>query len=261
MRLAAEPKEIKVKTVERTLKLLEILAEQNTPLPLTRIGQIAKLSLSTTYRLLSTLCKSGFVEREKSTGHYKLGLKAFLIGNAAIQNVELRPIALPLLNSLAQATGESVYLSILSGQNVIYSDCIKTTDPIQIGIQTGIPVPACQTSSGKMLISNLPLSEQQNYAQNYYEAKLIDNPSTLLQELRAVRLQDFAAEISGLMGSVREISVPLYNHLRVCIGAISIFRPVNGNSLTEQDELLINKLKEIGREISRTMGFPLSIKA
>ena len=92
-----EPKEIKVKTVERTLMLLEIMAEESTPLSLTKLGNLSKLSVSTTYRLLSALCRSGFIEKERATGHYKLGLKSFLIGNAALQSVELRPTALPYM--------------------------------------------------------------------------------------------------------------------------------------------------------------------
>jgi IclR family acetate operon transcriptional repressor len=113
MKTNIKQREIRVQTVERSLMLLEILAEQNTPLTLTRIGQLTKLNLSSAYRILNTLCRSGFVEREKVTGHYQLGLKAFLIGNAVLQRLNIREVALPHLNQLVQNINESVYLAII----------------------------------------------------------------------------------------------------------------------------------------------------
>ncbi len=117
---ATKQREIRVQTVERSLKLLEVLAEQSTPLTLTRIGQLSNLNLSSAYRILNTLCRSGFVEREKTTGHYQLGLKAFLIGNAVLQRMNIREVALPYLSRFVENTNETIYLAILSHQNVIY---------------------------------------------------------------------------------------------------------------------------------------------
>jgi DNA-binding IclR family transcriptional regulator len=255
MRSAAEPREIKVKTVERTLMLLEILAEHNSLLSLTRLSQLSKLSVSTTYRLLNTLCRSGFVERDKLTGHYKLGLKAFLIGNAALQSVELRSTALPYLSHLAQECGESVYLSILSNQNIVYSDCAKTAGPIQIGIQTGVPVPACQTSSGRVLMAFLTPPEQQKFIDQFTAGQLIANPRQFAEELQQVRTAGYSAGISDFSGTVREISVPIFNYLKSCVGALSIFRPVFGDQLSPQELALLAKVQAASHEISRAMGY------
>jgi IclR family transcriptional regulator, acetate operon repressor len=254
-----EPKEIKVKTVERTLDLLGVLAEQNTPIPLTRVSQIAKLSISTTYRLLSTLCRSGFVERDKISAHYRLGLKAFLIGNAALQNIELRPIALPHLNQLALNLGESIFLAIISNQNVIYSDCIRTAGPIQVGIQTGMPIPACQTSSGKVLIANLSLHEQQVLAEFFLSNHLLTDKQKFLEELTSIRLQGFCSGMSGVGETIREISVPIFNYLRMCAGTISVFRMVNGAVLTEVEENILTLVRKTSIDISRAMGYPYPV--
>jgi DNA-binding IclR family transcriptional regulator len=258
MRTTIEPREIKVKTVEKTLTILEILAEQNKPLSLTLLGRLSKLSLSTTYRLLNTLCQSGFIERELSTGHYKLGLKAFLIGNAALQNIELRPTALPYLKQLAQNCAESIYLAIRSGENILYSDCVKTTSPIQIGIQTGVLIPASQTSSGKVIIANLSLVEQQGFAELYLKNKLIANLENFLAELKTIKLSGFCAGINNSVGTFRELSVPIYNHLTICVGAISIIQLGAGKVLTKTEEKLLEQLNETSLRISQALGYSIS---
>lgn len=255
MRQAGMTQEIKVKTVERTLMLLEVLAEQNIPLSLTKISRLGKLSISTTYRLLNTLNRNGFVERDKTTGFYKLGLKAFLIGNAALKSMELRQIALPYLNHLSQSIHESVYLGILTNQNVIYSDCVKTSGPIQIGVQTGVPLPAYQTSSGRLLLAFLTSTERNELIELFYKDRLIPDRDLFLEELEQIKTQGYAAGSNETMGQIREISVPVFNYLKNCTGSISIFKPITQSQLTESDRKSLDTMKDTGYSLSQALGF------
>lgn len=256
MRTATEPREIKVKTVERTLMLLEIMAEQSRPLTLTRLSQLSHLSVSTTYRLLSTLNRSGFVEREKISGEYKLGIKAFLIGNAAMQAIDQRSIAMPILNRLARECDGSVYLAMLSGPNVIYTDNAKTSGPLQIGIQTGIPIPACKTCSGKVLLAYANQAEQARLAGIYREDQLIHDLSSFFKDLHEIGERGYHTEISAFGGGIRELSVPLFDRTQACTGAVSVFRAGSGANLSDADQSLLEKLISTGREISKAMGCP-----
>jgi DNA-binding IclR family transcriptional regulator len=256
MKANREPKEVKVKTVEKSLTLLELLATQTTPLSLTRIGQLSALSISTTYRLLNTLCRSGFVERDKQTSCYKLGLKAFLIGNAALQKVELRSVAMPYLTQLAKKTAATIYLAIFSQPNIVYSDCIKTSNPIQIGIQTGMPFPACHTGSGKVFIACLTLEEQLELIDYYVKSGLITDTQAFLKELALIQKNGYASGAGEFGGKVREFGVPLFNHARKCVGVISIFSSFHGDELTEAELKIIAQLKNISFEISKALGCP-----
>lgn len=256
MRNTVKPREIKVKTVERTLMLLEIMAEQSRSLTLTRLSQLSRLSVSTTYRLLCTLSRSGFVERVPISGEYKLGIKAFLIGNAAMQVIDQRSIAMPILNRLAGECDGSLYLAMLSGSNVIYTDSVKTSGPLQIGIQTGIPLPACKTCSGKVLLAYATHAEQARLAGIYHDDRLIDDISGFLNDLREIEKRGYHTEISAFDGGIRELSVPLFDRTQTCTGAISVFRAGSGSDLGDADHSLLEKLILTGREISKAMGCP-----
>lgn len=257
MRGAAESREIKVKTLERALILLEIMAEQSRSLTLTKLSQLSHLSPSTTYRLLNTLNRSGFVEREKGSGKYKLGIKAFLIGNAAMQVSDQCTIAMPILNRLAQECDGSVYLAMLSGPDVIYIDCAQTHSPLRIGIQTGIPVPACQTCSGKILLAYTIQTEQIRLAGIYLEKRLIRDCSSFLNDLHEIGERGYHFETSTFSDNICELSVPLFSHTQACTGAVSVFRAAAGPGLSETDHSFLEKLTLTGREISTAMGCPI----
>jgi IclR family acetate operon transcriptional repressor len=249
-----ELKETKVKTVERTLKLLEALAEQSAPVSLTRAGQLSKLSVSTAYRLLNALCRSGFVERDRQTGHYKLGLKAFLIGNAALQNVELRPAARPFLNKLSESCHESAYLAILSGHDVIYADVAKTSSPFQVGIDTGVPVPACQTIAGQVLLAYQSPTEQARLAEIYLADRLIAAIPAFLADLQSVAKNGFACGPSGPEASIGELSYPVFNHQKICVASISIFQPVASMEKCDSNFHLAAPMRQTALDISRSLG-------
>lgn len=255
MRSQRELKEVKVKTVEKTLSLLELLAEQNIPLSLTRISQLSNMSISTVYRLLNTLTRSGFIERDRLTGYYQLGLKAFLIGNAALQKVELRNVVLPFMNTLSRNSQESVYLAIFSQQNVFYTDCVKTSTPVQLSIQTGMPFPACQTSSGKVFVAYLTLEEQLDLIDFYVRNEFIKDTQGFLKELAQIQRNGYSAGVSHFGGLVREFSVPIFNHSKACVAAISIFGSVVQAELTDAEKELLNQLKSTGAEISKALGY------
>jgi DNA-binding IclR family transcriptional regulator len=254
MKADTPQREIRVQTVERALMILEIMAKQNETLPLTQIGKLVKLNLSTTYRLLNVLCRSGFVEREKGSGNYRLGLKAFLIGNTVLQRIDLREIAMPYLNQLMQTSGESVYLAILSNQNVVYADGIKTIGPIQINIQTGVQIPACKTNAGKVLLANLDKQEQHYLANQYLREYFIENEQNLLAELDGIRFKRYSSGTSGFNETIHEISAPVFNYLNKCGGAISVFYQANG-SVPHQERSLLEQVNETAGSISRAMGY------
>ncbi|MGE5583025.1 MAG: IclR family transcriptional regulator [Bacillota bacterium] len=253
MRTKEIPPEMRVKTVERSLAILEVMAQQNTALPLTEVSKLAHLNISTTYRLLSALRNSGFVEREIITGFYRLGLKAFLIGNAVLQQMDIRKTALPYLNALMQATGESVYLAMLSGSNVIYTDAVKSPALIQPAIQTGIPIPACQTCAGKILLAGLPLQEQQVYAERYVKMALITDEQLFLDELDGLYKQGMAIDLNRVQ--IYEISAPVYCFSKKCAGAISIFGAAGGEGGVNQADTIPEQLLNTAKEVSQMMGY------
>jgi len=253
---SSDLKEVKVKTVEKSLKLLEILAGQNTSLPLTKLGEMSKLSLSTAHRLLATLCRSGFVERDRFTGHYKLGLKAFLIGNAALQSIDLRSAALPYLTGLMEQSGETTYLAILANKDLIYSDSVKNQGLMQIGVQTGVSAPACQTSSGKVLMAYLAPADLRTMIEYFVQKQLIADAEEFINSLRHIKRNGYFVGITGLGGNIHEISAPVFNHVRLCIGAISIFSASFGGA-ANSERRLAELVRQTAWEISKAMGAPV----
>src|SRR5712691_8944119 len=74
--LTAQPKGFVVQSVQRAMGILELLADCRAELTLTEIGARLELHPSTVHRLLGALVQSGFVQQDRASRKYHLGLLA-----------------------------------------------------------------------------------------------------------------------------------------------------------------------------------------
>jgi DNA-binding IclR family transcriptional regulator len=111
------------------------------------------LSLPTTYHLLSTLVGEGLLSKEKGR-RYRLGPKAAVIADAVARDQSAPEHYLRHLRSLAEATGETVYLSAWRGGEISVLATIEGDHAVRVaGIETGVGGFEHARASGKLLMA------------------------------------------------------------------------------------------------------------
>ncbi|MEO6958657.1 MAG: helix-turn-helix domain-containing protein, partial [Burkholderiaceae bacterium] len=111
------------KTLLKGLTILETISNLDDQVRnLDQIAEIVGLSRSNTHRTLQTLSYAGYIEKDSDTGSYRCTLKMFELGTKRLANMDIRKLARPFMRSLAEATSETVHLSVLDGLDVVYID-------------------------------------------------------------------------------------------------------------------------------------------
>lgn len=77
------------------------------------------LARTTVHRLLSSLAQEGFIDRDQHTGHWFLGPEIYLMGNVASERYDISDTARRHVSVLAEATGESAFLSMRRGNETV----------------------------------------------------------------------------------------------------------------------------------------------
>ena len=103
----------RVQSIEKAVRILEILAEAGTPMPLREIARRTELPKSTLHGIISTLRETGLVEQSAEDGCYGLGLHLFELGCAASGSRNITAISRPFLQGLANRAGETAFLAAL----------------------------------------------------------------------------------------------------------------------------------------------------
>lgn len=218
-----------MQTVERALRVLERVASFPRPTSLTEIANAAALHPSTTYRLLGTLVQTGYVTRDSRTGLYRLGLKLLRISRALEEQLDIRAIALPVMERIVAQEDETVSLVIRTGTAGVVIERVQCARQIRSVTPVGSHGPLHCTAAGKILIAWLrPADVQALIAEAplvRHTARTITNAEALARELAKVRAQGVALDRGERFDDLIGIAAPVRNARGRVIAALSLSGP------------------------------------
>src|SRR6202035_1138657 len=150
---AGQP-DYRVEALAKGLRVLSVFSERRPTWRITDIATEVSLPLPTAYRIVMTLTSEGYLEHLPS-GEYRPGVRVLTLGTAALRSLDLVELATPRLQELANATGETVTLAVLTGDQVLYLVRLRNSDLVTANIRVGSLLPAVHTSIGKLLLAFL----------------------------------------------------------------------------------------------------------
>ena len=143
----------RVQSIEKAVRILEILAEAGTPMPLREIARRTELPKSTLHGIISTLRETGLVEQSAEDGCYGLGLHLFELGCAASGSRNITAISRPFLQSLANRAGETAFLAALDGTDALLLEVTEAPNPLRVALAPGTRMPLHCTAQGKEFLA------------------------------------------------------------------------------------------------------------
>lgn len=248
----------------KTLDLLSHFSELQPEIGLSQLCRMAGRDKATTYRHLQDLEAKGFVEQNSET-------KAYRLGPAVLQLAQVRERTVPRsagvehpLKALAEATGETVHVAVLSG-TTLYAlaqvESIRHSTRVLIDVQR---FPLHATASGLCALAFGPgplMAEAQGNLTRFTEATVVD-ADALLSEVQATRARGFSASLGGYESDVHSISAPVFDQTGLFAGSVTV-----ASVATRMNDALMQSihmhLVEASRAISRNWGgtVPADIEA
>ncbi|MDK2821380.1 MAG: IclR family transcriptional regulator, acetate operon repressor [Clostridia bacterium] len=248
-----------VQSVDRAISILEVMAREGSPMTLSNISLELKLNISTVHRLLSSLINHGLVEQDPYQGKYKLGIKAFEIGNRALYSLDIRSIVRPFLHQLVDDFNETTSLSIFDKHEVVYIDQVESKRLIKILARPGTRAPAYCTGAGKVFLAYISETDLENYIKEVpllpYTASTITDPNHLREELKKIRSQGFAIDQGEREEEVRCIAAPLLNHENKIIAAISVSGPIKRMSHEINSSKLATAIVQVTHQLTQQLRY------
>ena len=247
-----------VQVVERVLDILEYLSAERSARGPTDIAAATDLNKTTVYRLLSSLHKRGYVEKNETSGTYRVGVKLVEIASNHINNLELQTEARPYLYEMQSELGLTVHLGILDRHEVVYVEKMDINPNLRRYAQIGVRVPAQCSSLGKCLLSGLSSDELTHAMRGCTFPKYTDRTITGLRELktylREVRQQGWAIDDEEHTPGQRCIGAPIYDYRGDIIAAISASGPT---SLLTDERIpdTVRSVTKTAAEISRRLCY------
>ena len=228
-------------TVSKALDLLNLFTRARPLLGLSDVARLGGLNKATCHRLLSELAEFGLVEQVGPAREYRLGPAVLRLSALREAQVPTREAAMPVLQALAQTTGETVHLSILVGgtlQSLAFA--YSAQHATKVTMEDAETLPFHATSSGLVVLA----FQSENWRAQVLGGSLpkltpqtITDPATLALLLDQARKTGMAAGAGGYETEVHSLAVPLFDALGRCSGGLAVAAP--GARMTPQAQALI----------------------
>ena len=246
-----------VNTVLKAIKILETLSKGK-PLGISEISKELKIPKSSVHSILQTLESERFVEKNADTHKFNLGTSLIELGYSAQNELAICRISKPYLNGINQETDETVHLTLLDNDEVLYVDCVESKRRLRTYSVIGIKAPLYCTAVGKAIMAGLSDSHIKQIIASKGLEKLTDltitDENDLLQDLTETRNRGYSIDNMEHEDHLICIGAPIKNAAGDVFASLSVSGP--SNRMTEERIVQIGDLvKNATSEISRKLGF------
>lgn len=230
-------------TLVKGLRLLAELARSRLPLGATELAQRLALGKSDTHRLAQTLVEQGYARQDPVTGAYRASVRVWELGAAVLANLDVKQAAAGPMQVLLAGTRETVHLSMLDGDDVVYLDKLDSPEPVRAYTQIGGRAPAHCVATGKALLAFQPAARLEALSGRLvaHSPNSIVLPAAFLEEMARIRTTGFATNRGEWRASVWGVAAPIHGPDGSAVAAVGVSGPAQ--------RLRGARLKALGAEV------------
>ncbi len=252
------PRRVTIQSVERAARILKLLGTGSSRMGVTDIAERLGLAKGTAYGLLRTLEAQELIEQDPETGKYRLGLAILQLGNAFLDDHQLRAKSLLWADSLASRAGEALRVGVLLGSNVlIVHHVFRPDNSVQI-LEVGASIPWHACALGKAIVAFLPEGSRRALLDGELSpltGRTLTDPAALEATLHQVAQDGAALEDEEAIVGEAEIAAPVFDDLGHSVGAIGVVGPVERLAPDGRPSpAVLVSVRETSRGLSRDMG-------
>ena len=200
-----------MQSVERAFSILETFDEQHPARTAADIAEAAGLARPTTYRMLQTLRRLGYVRNVN--GRFEVTPRVLRLGAGYLGRESLAARAQPTLDALSEQLGEHIAIGVLDGDEVITLAAANSPQSrfLAVAVQVGQRLPATRTSLGRVLLAYRTGTDDKDGRQVRADGHVVTDGllETGLRSM-AVPVRDHTGDVvASLSVAVNAVRVPI----------------------------------------------------
>lgn len=202
--------------IRRAAQALEVLAQSSSPVRLTAIAQRLDCGKSSALGLLRTLEEVGWVEKDASGAGFRLGEGLWNLTHRGFAGREVAEVARPLLQRVAEQTGESAFLGLPREGRVVIEYCVEGGHELGIAARPGGALPRFAGATAKVLLADQEPAALRaalvHTALPAFTERTLTDPEAFLAEVDRTRQQGYGTDDEEYLRGVRAVAVPVRTH-------------------------------------------------
>lgn len=240
-----------VQSLARGLAVIDAFDADHSALSLMDVSRRTGINRAAARRFVLTLAQLGYLRPEGR--NFVLTSKVLNLGYAYLSALGMPELAVPHLRSLAEAVGESSFLSILEGDETVCVASVPMRRIWSISLNVGTRLPAVAMASGRVLLA----AKGDDWIDGYlassdirqFTPRTIVDRQALHAELTQIREQGWAMVDREFEEGVRTMAVPVRDRLGNVSAAVSVSKLVGTSDAETAVAEILPPLRAAGQAI------------
>jgi DNA-binding IclR family transcriptional regulator len=231
-----------VKSADRVLDILELLARAGRPMSHGEIKSVLGLPGSSLTHLLRTLIARDYIRFDPARASYDLGESLVRLARARRNGLDIRALAQTIVERIGKATGESTsFLMLRRGEVERVAGINSTKGALRFVTTLGVRLPAHSVAGGKVMLALLPGAERGEHLSQISFERMSSNTITSRADFEArlakIAKDRYAHSLGEYDANVVGTAVPVIDGRGFPVGALSVVIPKFRDSVAYRAEL------------------------
>lgn len=247
-----------IQSVSHALDVLEQFYLNVDEIGVTELSKRLKLHKNNVFRLLATLEARGYIEQNRATENYRLGLKCLQLGQTYVQQMGFLHQAKSTLEELVKTAKESSFVAIRKGTAIVPLDFLEARSAVRVVSFLGTTLPLHCTAPGKIYLafdSEEGLNQSIPEKLDRYTDRTIIDRRILLEQVKEISQSGYAMEQGEFMEEVISVAVPIHDYTRTLVGSLAITGPAHRLTSEKIQKEVVPLILKGGNELSKRLGY------
>jgi IclR family pca regulon transcriptional regulator len=242
-----------INSLEKGLSILNTFSLTKPDLNLTELARENGMTLGSAHRYLLTLKELGYVAQNYKDKRYLLTTKVLSLGFSVLSNMDLKKRLLHHMMQMAKDMNVSTQCAVLDGVEIVYIERVRSSDVVNLDLNTGSRLPAYCTSMGKAILASMDEKKTRELIKKMNIVPLtpytITKKTALLKDLKLTKERGYAINNQELMLGLKTLAAPIFKYGKVeaAFGVSYPIHRVEGNNL---EDAFIKRMLEISQKVS-----------
>jgi len=248
-----------IKSIEKAAKILLAFTPYNQEMGTVEISRKLGFHKSTVSRIMLTLVKYGFLQKNPRTKKFMLGPSISNLGWAVNQyhNANLVHISKPYIDELRDRVRETVVLEILATESTVMAYIAEGPRPVRIAGTIGDRLPIHAAAGAKAILAFSPPEIRDRFLKlkmPRFTPNTITDPEVLKRQLEEVRRRGFSYDNEEIDIGINAVGAPVLDYQGRAVAAVVVAGP-SPRVTWDDNSPLIGPLKETAAKISAQLHY------
>lgn len=245
-------------TLDKGLKVLDLYCGEESSFTLAEMSRRLEINKTSVYRLINTLCDHGYLQQDRRTKAYSLGIRTIPLAHSFLQKAEIVTRIKPFVDAVHKQYDLHIDVGLIQSNSIYLVYRRESKDTLAF-LHFTAAGDLYNLATGKAAMAYMEADQLSQFlkrsATDYGRGRAAVQPDQLRQELIDTRTRGYSVNREVFLPGMISIGAPIFNlrSMKV-VGGVSFDSSTARHTMESFEQTYSTALVELSKTISAAIS-------